>query len=96
MFSESMRKWPAITILDREVSQSYAFEETETTKKIFLKRGDLVLIPVGGLHYDSKYFPDPEKFDPERFSDENKKTIVPFTFFPFGLGPRHCIGIRYF
>lgn len=41
---------------------------------------------------DSNYYPDPAKFDPERFSDENKISIDPFTYLPFGAGPRLCIG----
>lgn len=47
------------------------------------------------LHRDPKYFPNPEKFDPERFSDENKHKIVPFSYVPFGSGPRNCIASRF-
>ena len=47
---------------------------------------------VNSIHMDPLYHPDPEKFDPERFSDENKHNIKPFTFMPFGMGPRICIG----
>lgn len=50
------------------------------------------LIPIYGLHHDPKHFPDPEKFDPERFSEENKHNIAPNTYLPFGVGPRNCIG----
>lgn len=46
------------------------------------------------LHYDENYFPDPEKFIPHRFSDENKGNIKPFTYMPFGVGPRNCIGMH--
>lgn len=41
---------------------------------------------------DPNYFPNPKKFDPERFSDENKTSIDPFTYLPFGAGQRICIG----
>lgn len=51
-----------------------------------------VFLPVWCFHRDPNYFPDPEKFDPERFNDENKHNIKPFTYLPFGVGPRNCIG----
>jgi cytochrome P450 family 9 len=54
--------------------------------------GDILFIPIIGLHRDAKHYPDPERFDPERFSDENKHKINPLTYLPFGVGPRSCIG----
>lgn len=57
-----------------------------------IKKGEIVYNMVNALHMDPQYFPDPETFDPERFSDENKNNIQPFTFVPFGSGPRNCIG----
>lgn len=48
-----------------------------------------------GLHYDPDFFPEPEVFKPERFSDENKPSMVPFSYLPFGSGPRNCIGARF-
>lgn len=54
-----------------------------------------VWIPIYGIHHDPTYFPNPDKFDPERFSDENKHNIQPGTYLPFGIGPRNCIGSRF-
>ena len=88
MFLETLRKYPLTTFLNRKSATKYTFEETGFT----LDEDVAITVPVGALHYDPKYFPDPEKFDPERFSDENKHKIVPYTFLPFGDGPRNCIG----
>lgn len=41
---------------------------------------------------DPKFFPAPERFDPERFNDENKDRILAGSYLPFGIGPRNCIG----
>lgn len=50
------------------------------------------MIPAHELHYDSEFYPDPQKFDPDRFSTENMKTRNAFSWLPFGEGPRVCIG----
>lgn len=51
-----------------------------------------IWIPITSIQRDPKYYPEPEKFDPERFSDERKDEIVPSAYLPFGVGPRNCIG----
>jgi cytochrome P450 family 6 len=52
----------------------------------------LTVIAVLALHHDLKYYPDPEKFDPERFSEEEKAKRHHYVYLPFGEGPRICIG----
>lgn len=47
------------------------------------------------MHRDPERYPNPEKFDPERFNDENKKNIDQYAYLPFGVGPRACIGSRF-
>jgi cytochrome P450 family 6 len=85
---ETLRKYPLAPFLNRKSDVRYTFEETGFT----LDKGVSVIVPISGLHYDPEYYPDPEKYDPERFSDENKKNINPYTYLPFGEGPRNCIG----
>ena len=53
-----------------------------------------VFIPIYAMHHDEAYFPDPETYKPERFLPENKGSINPYTYLPFGMGPRNCIGMR--
>jgi cytochrome P450 len=59
---------------------------------IVLEKGIRTVIPVLGLHHDPKYYPDPERFDPGRFSGEEKMTRDHYVFLPFGEGPRICKG----
>jgi cytochrome P450 family 6 len=59
---------------------------------VTVEKGVQVLLPILALHHDPKYYPDPERFDPERFSEEEKKKRPQFSYIPFGEGPRLCIG----
>ncbi|PSN49039.1 Cytochrome P450 9e2 [Blattella germanica] len=61
----------------------FTYESADTPCEFF--PGDYIYFPVYGLHHDPKYYPEPEKFDPKRFSDENKHKINPFTYLPFGV-----------
>ena len=52
-------------------------------------------IPLYAIHHDPEYYPEPYKFDPDRFLPENRDKIKPYTYMPFGAGPRNCVGIRF-
>lgn len=94
--SEALRKWPPFPALDRICTKSYTIEPVnEGEKTLEISANQQVWLPIYGLQMDPKYYPNPEKFDPERFSDENKHKIVPYTYMPFGVGPRICIGNRF-
>ncbi|KAK6644069.1 hypothetical protein RUM43_000334 [Polyplax serrata] len=94
VINETLRKWPPAVSSDRVVTKRYTIPKTENSPEVILEPGDKVMIPISSLHRDPKHFPDPEKFDPERFRDE-KDTVKNFTFLPFGDGMRGCIGTRY-
>lgn len=66
----------------------YAMPDTDVT----VPEGTCVMISVKGLHMDPNYHPEPEIFNPERFSEENKSNIRGYTYMPFGEGPHNCIG----
>ena len=54
-----------------------------------------VEMSVHSVHHCEEYFPNAYKFDPERFMPENRHNIKPYTYLPFGAGPRSCIGLRF-
>jgi len=62
---------------------------------LVIKKGTKVLIPAYAIHHDYRYYPDPETFDPERFSPEEKAKRPNGTYMPFGDGPRLCIGMYF-
>ncbi|KAJ8911310.1 hypothetical protein NQ315_017004 [Exocentrus adspersus] len=88
---ETLRLWPIVSTITRVCTQDYKFKNTDVTAE----KGLHVQIPVLGLQHDPEYWPDPTRFDPDRFSDENKESRRPFTYLPFGEGPRNCIGLRF-
>lgn len=96
LFIETLRKWPVGVALGRICVEAYTISvEKPGEQPIKLQKGDILSVPMYGIHRDPKYFPDPERFNPERFNDENKGKIVPQSYMPFGIGPRNCIGSRF-
>lgn len=89
--SEALRLWPPILKVERLCSRDYLFDDGVDTR-FHIEKGRVVWIPISTIHRDPNYWPEPDKFDPERFSDENKSNIIPGTFLAFGIGPRNCIG----
>lgn len=92
--SEGLRKWPPAPQIERTCTKDYEMD-LGGGKRIPIMKGQLIMLPIYHLHRDPNNFPDPEKFDPHRFSDERKDSIVSGSYIPFGMGPRTCIGSRF-
>ncbi|XP_015834511.1 probable cytochrome P450 6a20 [Tribolium castaneum] len=89
--NETLRKYPPVPVLNRKCTKAYDVAGTN----LHLDEGTMVVLPILGLQHDPEYYPDPSKYDPDRFSEENKNSRPPFTWMPFGEGPRICIGLRF-
>nr|QOV04250.1 cytochrome P450 389c10 [Tetranychus urticae] len=70
-------------------------EEDIMVKDKRLIKGSVVSVLVEATHHDPKVYPNPKKYDPDRWSPENASKIPKAGFIPFGYGPRSCIGYRY-
>ncbi|XP_018561043.1 cytochrome P450 6k1-like [Anoplophora glabripennis] len=88
---ETLRKYPVLPFLDRRCNEDYRIPGTD----LIIQEGMPVYIPMMALHYDEKYFPEPEKYDPERFVEKNSHNVNGLYYMPFGEGPRACIGERF-
>ncbi|XP_045515909.1 cytochrome P450 6j1-like [Pieris brassicae] len=90
VLSEAMRKYPPIGSMQR-----VATEDAILPSNLKVTKGVYVIIPIYALHMDTKYFEEPDKFDPERFSSENINKIKKYTYLPFSGGNRICVGAKY-
>lgn len=77
-----MRKYPPVANLTRRVRKNYKIPGTD----LEFKKGMTVIIPIYAIQRDSEYYPDPEKFDPDRFEVEEVKKRDHMTWLPFGEG----------
>nr|XP_020671366.1 cytochrome P450 3A1-like [Pogona vitticeps] len=89
VMSESQRLYPLGGRIERVSKKDVEINGVTIPKDM------VVMISPYVLHRDPDVWPEPEEFRPERFSKENKDKIDPYTFLPFGAGPRNCIGMRF-
>ncbi|XP_046751373.1 uncharacterized protein LOC124414469 [Diprion similis] len=89
--SETLRKYPSVPVLNRECNREVELPGTGFVVPV----GTPILFPVLGIHWDPEIYPSPEKFDPERFTEENIAKRHRYAYLPFGEGPRNCIGMRF-
>ncbi|KAF2899557.1 hypothetical protein ILUMI_06631 [Ignelater luminosus] len=94
--AETLRKWPPFVLVDRRAVKPFRIEPEKPGEKAFVvEPGTICAFPVYSIQRNPDYFPNPDKFDPERFNEENKANINPFSYLVFGMGPRNCIGARF-
>ena len=88
VWDESLRLYPPAWSLHTRVNLA----DDRLPSGVPLPHGAWVFISPWSLHRNARWFPDPNRFDPERFSDEAKPTHTPYSYIPFGAGGRRCLG----
>ncbi|KAF5284625.1 hypothetical protein FQA39_LY16983 [Lamprigera yunnana] len=81
---ETARKYPVLPFIDRRCKKLYKISNIDVT----IDKDTPVLVSLLGLHYDPRYFPNPEEFNPDRFFMESNNSA----YMPFGQGQRNCVG----
>ncbi|KAF5292052.1 hypothetical protein FQR65_LT11318 [Abscondita terminalis] len=89
LIRETLRIFPSVPFLGRSVTEDIKLEDCT------LPAGCSVLINVIGLHRDPSLYPEPLKFDPDRFLKEEVAKRHPYSWLPFSGGPRNCIGTKF-
>ena len=86
VFAESMRLYPPAWAVSRLALEDVAIGDW------LVPRGAVAVVCQAVLHRDPRFWVDPDRFDPSRFTPEAKASRPKFAYFPFGAGPRICIG----
>jgi cytochrome P450 len=86
VFKEALRLYPPAYMIGRRAIRDIQLDGYG------VRKNQVVLIGVYGMHRRAELFPDPERFDPDRFLPEREKSLPRHAFLPFGAGPRMCIG----
>jgi cytochrome P450 len=89
IINETLRLYPPGLRVERACSQDYTYNGLE------IKKGQVWSGLVFALHHDPEIYPDPYKFDPERFNEQNRKSRENEAFQGFGAGPRNCVASRF-
>ncbi|XP_037945529.1 probable cytochrome P450 6w1 [Teleopsis dalmanni] len=94
VIDETLRKYPVLGFLERECTAAESGYSLQPFNEFAVPAGMPVYISALGVHRDEKYWPDPDKFDPERFSPAQRDKINWDAYMPFGAGPHNCLGMR--
>jgi len=86
VIQEAMRLYPPVYVMFREPTKDVTLSDYP------IDSGQTLMLPQWGVHRSERFYEDPETFDPERWKPERATERPRFAYFPFGGGPRHCIG----
>lgn len=89
VIKEVLRVYPSVPIIGRELLEDVEINGCQ------VPRGTAMVVIIHNVHRNAEVFPDPERFDPERFSDESGGKRGPYDYIPFSVGARNCIGQKY-
>lgn len=94
VINETMRLHPILDVHGKVCTETATLCGSDG-QTCTLQPGNIVMLPVLGLHTDERYWNDPENFDPDRFFDERQDKLIRYAYLPFGEGPRQCLGMRF-
>ncbi len=86
VLAESMRLYPPAWAIGRQAIHDCKIG------RYTIPAGSTILMSQYLIHRDPRFFPEPERFDPERWNIDRRTNLPRFSYFPFGGGPRSCIG----
>lgn len=86
---ETLRLYPPGWMLPRGANEDVTLGATT------IPRGSKILVCTYATHHDPRWWNDPERFDPERFDPKEVASRPRYTYYPFGGGPRQCIGMQF-
>lgn len=86
VFAESMRLYPPVWVTARTAAEDYEY------RGFPVRRGTILVAPQYAVHRDARWYTDPDRFDPERFTAAAKAARHRLSYFPFAAGSRQCIG----
>ncbi len=89
VFAESLRLYPPAWVIGYRAIKAFALGDYELPARTILIMSPFI------TQRDARYFPDPERFNPERWTPEAVAERPRFAYFPFGGGPRQCIGEQF-
>ncbi|KAK8388483.1 hypothetical protein O3P69_020463 [Scylla paramamosain] len=101
---ETKKHWlnPPALSTERYCTKVYKYVTSQVEFDFFpcylvltIRPGDIVQLPIWGLHHNPRHWPDPEAFIPDRFLPKNKGNISSFAHMPFGMGPKNCLAMRF-